>query len=249
MFESLSRNHSRSGLHALLSAVVVACGGCAMDVSQPAAPEVGVQSAALQEWIRDRVYVMSSDATTSHAPTGSLTYNSQGGDNYIERTGVGRYTVHAQWINDAGGNVQVVAYGDDASRCKVSGWTTNSTRYAGSLAAGVRCHGANGAAVDSRFALHFLGPPWGSDAGDAAYLWTATTATHTVDTPYAFNGGGRIEFERSSAGTYYAKFFGLTLDSRYGNVQVAAYGTGPEYCTVTLTNCSTSPACRTTSST
>jgi hypothetical protein len=226
------RNLSCIGRSAMLSAIVAACGACALETSEPSPPDVDVQGSALQEWIRDRVYVLSSDAATSHAPTGSFSYNSEGGENYVERTGTGKYVVHSQWINDSGGNVQVVAYGNDAARCKVAGWANTSSRYPGNLAVTVRCHGTNGLAADSRFALHFLGSPWGRDAGDAAYVWTSTTATHTVNSAYAFNGGGPIEFVRVSTGVYFVEFYGLTFGAADGSVQVTAYGSGPEYCTI-----------------
>lgn len=137
--------------------------GCAMEVVEDE-PDVGQASESLEQWIRDEAYVLSENAGASHAPTGSETYNSHGGENFVQRLGTGRYAVHAQFINEAFGNVQVVAYGRDPIRCKTSGWSTGSSRYLNSLLVNVLCHNERGLPADSQFAMYFLGKPLPNNA-------------------------------------------------------------------------------------
>ena len=85
----------------------------------------------------------SPNATYAHNPAGPVT---------IARTGVGAYAVRFLGFGGEGlfgGNVQSTAYGALATQCKVMSWSSGGADFV----ANIRCHRADGSAVDGRFTL------------------------------------------------------------------------------------------------
>lgn len=144
-------------------------------------------------------------AGNTYSPPSLYSYNSSGATNQIRRISTGRYQLILPGVGNGsgGGNVQVTAYGDTTSRCKVgswSGWT--STVYVD-----VRCFTRYGTPVDHRFtALFAKYPQHGVASGFIGYAWSNTTGIsnwHTPSSYYQFNShGGAIRVRSQRIGRY-----------------------------------------------
>jgi hypothetical protein len=89
--------------------------------------------------------------TASYIPSTIYQYNSSGATNTIQRTGVGNYIVKFPNIGGRG-NVQVTAYGQGASYCKVNSWVVSGAV----LNVSVSCYNAAGAPSDQLYTVLFL---------------------------------------------------------------------------------------------
>jgi hypothetical protein len=98
-------------------------------------------------------------ATAAYAPLPSRSFNSEGGGNQIQRSGIGVYVVRLGRLAGryAKSTVLVTARGPGGAHCKVSSWLAPAP----DVVAIVTCFDVVGAAVDSQFFLTFLtdGPP------------------------------------------------------------------------------------------
>jgi hypothetical protein len=212
-------------LPALLLGSAAACG--AYD-QVPGAPEVGsFQGELSSSSSSGRAWVWWGGA----APVSpSFSYNSAGGVNAVTALAVGRYRVDLPLMADAGGNVQVVAYGGGSERCKVESWGSGAP--ASTLSIWVRCHTSAGAPVNTSFVAYYhrsisSGYPYG------AYLWAdqPAAAAYTPATSYQWNPTGSYStVARAGTGNYNVTLTGMTPSG--GSVEVTAYGTGSEHCKV-----------------
>lgn len=177
-------------------------------------------------------YVWANDATPAapYNPSAPYSFNSTGALNSIEQTGTGQYTVTMPGLNTGGGHVQVTAYGSDPHTCKVVEWVPVGLTEQ----VGVRCFDAAGILVDNQFVMQFVDDtnllPIGGDSG---YVWAnqAGTASYDPSADYQFNSSGATNHAtRSGVGAYSIELPGV--DSTGGNVQVTAYGSGSEECSV-----------------
>lgn len=151
-------------------------------------------------------------------------FNSRGGTNTVTRTGVGTWTVgFGTGFTRLGGIVHVTAVGTGGEHCKVQGWNTASAH--------VRCFGATGSLVDTRWSLRYTDqhlPNGFADLG--GYVWS--TATGAVDARHSFN---MLLAENSvlheGVGRYRARFERIPAFDA-GNPMATAHGTANVSCKV-----------------
>jgi hypothetical protein len=104
----------------------------------------------------------------------------------------------------------------------------------------VRCFTPSGTLVNGRFSALFYKDGTKSTIYGNGYLWAdqpSATACYTPSTFYQFNSrGGTNTICRAATGEYDVRFPSMTKHTyepaKGGNVQVTAYGTGPERCKV-----------------
>lgn len=170
----------------------------------------------------------SSDVTYD-APS-SYSYNSRGLVNRITHGGVGSYKVVFPGLGQAGGDVQVGAYGSTlGTTCKTVQWTQAGTEED----VVVRCWSPTGAAADSPFVVSFAGG--GGSANTYAFTRAtqpSVTSAYLAPAAYSYNSrGGRATISRSSTGTYSVALpVSGALDA--GIARVTAVGNGPATCQV-----------------
>ncbi|WP_394754818.1 hypothetical protein [Crenothrix sp.] len=109
-------------------------------------------------------YVWANNATSNigaaYNPSSPYSFNTNGDaatKNMVTRTATGTYTVNCKGVGGGGwgapgGHVQVTAYGNTNSACKVQNWGTGGADFTAS----VKCYGSTGAAVNSQFDLLFV---------------------------------------------------------------------------------------------
>ena len=173
-------------------------------------------------------YVWANNPTaSSYTPSTQYSYNSTGGAITITQSSVGVYRVQFSALGgdgQAGGNVQVTAYGSGSETSKVVSWNSGGADFV----VNVHCFTASGNPVNTRFSLYVVWPP----IRKGGYVWAnnPTASSYTPSTQYSFNSiGGAITITRSSVGVYQVRFSGLGGDGQAGgNVQVTAYGSGSE---------------------
>jgi hypothetical protein len=182
-------------------------------------------------------YVWANKPTTaSYTPSTSNQWNSTGGTNTITRASTGNYTVSLPGQASAGGNVQVTAFGSDASYCKTTGWSLGSN---GKVNVGVRCFAASGSPVDSMFTLDFEYTPL-TYFGIGGFLWAdqpnsedyVPNLAYSINTESdVVNEAGAIAFSSNSM-IYGVTYDLLTIDDSVH--MVTAYGLNADYCFTTL---------------
>jgi hypothetical protein len=198
-------------------------------------------------------YVWANDGTAaSYVPSSTYSWNSTGGAINITRTGTGAYSVSLGGQNLGGGTVEVTAYGDTNSYCKVGSWGGSSVNV-------VCFSGTTGVAVDSQFDLIFetqspspldyrSNSPNNIWSFSYAWAYSPTAASYTLSGPYQIGkvscctDGAGYPFgatqapgtiTRSGVGSYNVKFPGLaTLSTSPSNVKVTGYGYSPDTCKV-----------------
>jgi hypothetical protein len=156
-------------------------------------------------------------------------FNSAGGTNTVNRTGVGEYTAQLPLLGASAGHVQVTAYGAAPARCKVVGWGPSGTTQL----VNVRCFNAAGALQNHRFTLTYARNTSILRITPAAYAWadSPTAGVYIPSASYRFNSfGGTNTIRRLGTGVYRVETFGQPLGNGY--VAVTAYGTSADYCKV-----------------
>ena len=164
-------------------------------------------------------YAWIDDGTTADV---SQTYSVNPGGAPVSavHNATGNYTVSFPHSGiGPGWNVQVNAYGSNATWCKVGSW--------GGSAVSVFCFNAAGTAVDGQFTVLAVSS---TNQRNIAFAWAdqATTASYTANSSYAYNPAGSITISRASAGSYAVVFNGLSANG--GTVQITAYGSGNTSC-------------------
>ena len=139
--------------------------------------------------------------TADHIATGNYTVN-------FPNSGIG-----AGWV------AQAIAYGTNASICKINFWTGN--------AVSVICFNSAGTAVDASFTVLAISNTNGNNIAFAR-ADQAATSSYSPDAFSAYNPGGAITITRASPGTYAVVFHGLNGNG--GTVQVSAFGPGTATC-------------------
>ena len=94
-------------------------------------------------------YAWSNQPSATYTPLAPYSSNPAGGSIAVDRYSTGTYVITWNGVDPAivdDGGVQVTAYGTDNAQCKVTGYGPNSY-------VGVRCFGANGIPVDTRFSV------------------------------------------------------------------------------------------------
>lgn len=179
-----------------------------------------------------------SDDPSSASSTPPLTYqwNSDGGLNHVERTGVGQYlaVLPGQAPPPRGGTVQVTGYGDSSDHCKVQSWGS----YGSEMRVRVRCFDTAGALSDSRFSLNYSptraaggrsgGHAWANDATSASY--DPMDHWEYIEVSGSGPSSSHVSVTRSGPGNYTVNY--PVLSATGSTAQVTAYGTGSEYCKV-----------------
>ena len=134
--------------------------------------------------------------------------------------GTGIYTVTFPGSGiGPGWAAHAIAYGSNASWCKVGSWGGNSVS--------VLCFNSAGTAVDASFTVLAVSS---SNGENIAFAWAdqATTASYAANPSYSYNPAGTIAISRASTGSYAVVFHGLNGNG--GTVQITAYGTGTATC-------------------
>jgi hypothetical protein len=174
--------------------------------------------------------------------TPDIQFNSAGAVNTVWHGGPGNYTVRLPALDwpSGGGHVQVTPFGGP-KRCNVAGWGPAG----GSQIISVQCFDRYGAPADATFILTYvnrvnilgLPPHAGAGGHDSAYAWTDQPFEpwYQPFPAYQFNVTDTAATAgRSGTGTYNMHFQYADLGT--GNVQVTAYGSGPQYCNVAYWN-------------
>jgi hypothetical protein len=194
-----------------------------------------------------------SPSQASYTPLLNWQFNSTGAANTVTRNAQGVYTATLPNLGSFNGwpiwagHVQVTAYGTGTEQCKVSHWAPVGS----DIQVGVRCFTGptptlpGGFPADTRFTLTYaqgnslIGAATGVTSAvpgpSGEYVWAndPTAASYTPAANYQWDDtstpGSSITITRLSLGSYVVD---LTRHSTNGdgNVQVTAYGTGPEYC-------------------
>jgi hypothetical protein len=178
-------------------------------------------------------YVWADNPTAaSYTPNLTYTGNPSNSPVSITRTGMGQYTVSFQNFGghgQAGGNVQVTAYGGYNEYCKVVNWNSSGTDFL----VNVHCFTPLGYPVDTRFDAQAI---WPISRLQHGFAWAdqPTAASYTPSSTYAYNAaGGPITITRSGAGLYAVRFANLGGHGvAGGTVQVTAYGSDSAHCKV-----------------
>ena len=169
--------------------------------------------------------------STSYLPSPPYQWNSRHSFtavNTITRTGVGSYTVRLPDLGAVSGTVLVTAYGSTANYCKALSWGPSGTAQL----VNIRCFTATGVPIDTRFTMSYANHS-GVAGSDLAYVWAnqPTAASYMPSQPYQANSSGATnQIQRLGMGIYLVKLPNLGRSA--GNVQVTAYGPGPERCKV-----------------
>jgi hypothetical protein len=148
--------------------------------------------------------------------------NSARGANRVRRTGTGRYAVTFPNFNRGGGNVQVTAYGGDASFCKVENWGVDI--------AFVNCFDVNGAPFDTRFTILWRDRVL-PVAGAGGYVWTnnmTNTNWYTPSSPWNFTTAGPGSARKVSTGVYEVGM--PNVGTQKSTVMVTGYGSSNTRC-------------------
>ncbi|WP_437851613.1 hypothetical protein [Sorangium sp. So ce363] len=185
----------------------------------------------------DEAYVWANNPTASaYTPAATYQFNSSGVNNTIAREGVGYYAVTLPGQTAGGATVEVTAYGPGSDHCKVGSWGQSGD----DAVVRVRCFDSSGAPSDSQFTLNFARSRQVNGGLSYSYAWAnnATAAAYTPSLSYqeGYIAGdlGEVETDitagRTSAGRYSVSLPGMSASG--SNVQITAYGTGPEYCKV-----------------
>jgi hypothetical protein len=169
--------------------------------------------------------------TASYAPDATYSFNSKGQTNTITRSGTGAYDVSLPGLGNPGGTVKVTAYGGDNAYCKVTGWYPSGTVEH----VGVACFAASGARMDSMFTMTYSRSLslLGATGRPGGYVWASQPTTDAYPAPvdYSWNSTGSANsLARLGVGNYQMQLPGLGQSN--GDVQVTAYGGGPERCWV-----------------
>lgn len=173
-------------------------------------------------------------------------YNSTGATNTLIYNGVGDYVLRLPGLGgSAAGHVQVSAWWgfNRGERCKVAVWWSEGT----DKLIRVLCF-KNGLPADSYVELTYvdglnilgLSSAFTPDGHASAYAWAndPVSAGYTPSTFYQYynNTTTAVTASWTGAGAYTVQIAGANLGN--GNVQVTAYGLGPEYCNVAGWNAS-----------
>ena len=124
----------------------------------------------------------------------------------------------------------MVAWGTDATRCKVQSWFQSGSDEL----VNVLCHTPAGVPTNSRFVVRY-GRGSTFPGAPGAYLWAnqPSTASYAPTSAYSFNStGGTNTITRAAAGTYTVNLPGL--GGANGSVLVTAHGSSSTHCNVTL---------------
>jgi len=186
-------------------------------------------------------YVWADQPSNPYLYTPSLTYqwNSAGGNNTIQRTGTGSYSINFPNQNFLGGTVEVTAYGFGNEYCKVQNWFPNGSNQQ----VNVKCFAPNGTPADSLFTAKFTRGSLNS-TNSFAFAWAdqPSSPSYTTNSLYQFASvasscgqltRGPITITRSSTGRYSVKFNGFPTTSSFpSHVKVTGYGSGADTCKV-----------------
>ena len=171
-------------------------------------------------WV-DRPTAASSD------PNATYSKSSKGGTNRVKRTAAGRYEVYLAGLAQAGGHVQVTAYGGGNEYCNIRSWGSSGR----DLRVNVQCYDPAGRAEDVRFSLLALWPLGAGARGAYAWAEQASAASYSPSASYAWTSSGKqIRIQRRSTGRYAVTLPGLGSNPA-STVQVTAYG-GSHTCQV-----------------
>lgn len=172
-------------------------------------------------------YAWANNPTASHTPSTTLSWNSSGGSNYVERTGVGSYRVRFNDLDRLDGHVLVTAYGSDPTHCKPSFWGRDGR----ATVVDVRCFTTGGTRADSRFTVRWMNRSIGYTYGAFAWFDQPLTPSYEPNHLYSVNseGGSNQALLRNGTGQYVDRFPRIPYT---GTVLVTAYGDDSSTCKV-----------------
>jgi hypothetical protein len=172
----------------------------------------------------DNGYVWSDQPTWAfYTPYPEFQMNSKHTLNTVERQGTGRYVVTFPGFNRGGGNVQVNAFGEDASYCKVEAWSDTQSV--------VLCFDNFGRPVDSRFTTMRRDQSL-PVTGRGGYAWaneTDNTNWYTPSAPWNFGTNGAAAARKVGTGQYEVRFPNMPSFNDT-TVLVTGYGSDNTHC-------------------
>lgn len=192
-------------------------------------PTVGYQNATSAA-----AFVWAQSPTGTYVADNGYAYTSSnwlGDANHtITQLGTGQYRVDFTGVGaEVGGNIQVTAYGYGSDRCKSSGWGSNGSV----VSAWITCHDVAGQLVNTLFTASYHRRAGGTGGDIGGYLWANDpwADSYTPSATYQYNSAAQQNtIQRTGVGSYYVTFPGISVNG--GLVEVTAYGSGSEYCTI-----------------
>jgi hypothetical protein len=168
----------------------------------------------------------STPTTIVYTPPSHSQFNSTGGTNTLQRTGVGTYTITFPGLGVPGGIVAVTP-ASTAYRCKVASWNQSGTDEK----VNVRCFN-QGALADMSFGVSFQRPAPGD--GPRAYVFAddGFSTGYTPAPAFQFNSTGATNTAARNDTTGYYVITLPGLGAPGGHVQVTSYGTASDHCKV-----------------
>lgn len=176
-----------------------------------------------------RGYLWSSDPTPpigGYTPPAQYSFDSTGAPITVAATGVGAYTVElgAYAQDSAGlwksGTLRVTAYGSSPAHCQV----LDPASFADPELLRVRCYGADGLALDTRFVLSY----------NRRIVPVSATVSNLAIPPtvdgWATNGGAVPSVAEVGVGDYIVSFPGVGVAG--GHAFAGIIGTPPMYCVI-----------------
>jgi hypothetical protein len=162
-------------------------------------------------------------------PAGTVldSYNSVGGVNSVVAGPPGTYTATLTGVGafSTVGGVQVTAAGGPSARCKIGSWSAAG----GTVTVQVRCVNAAGAAAVSGWTLSYQRQRSVSGAVNPPTRFGYFLDTGAPPPGTSFNSAGAINtVVAAGTGLRFVTF--PSVGALQDQVQVTAYGTGPEWC-------------------
>lgn len=169
----------------------------------------------------------------SYTPAATVSYNSTGGVNTVNREKRGRYMVNMPGLATIGGTVIVSAYGPNPARCKISNWGQDAE----GTHAEVYCFDDKGVADDAQFTLVYSrkSPVVKADnvRGVYAYGSKPTEQDYIPSKTYQYNGltSQALTIHHAGLGQYSVAIPGIAGIGPSGML-VSAVGSDNVYCNV-----------------
>jgi hypothetical protein len=212
--------------------------GCGAEAdSGDGSPENGSVPGSLREPIASFVpnsWVKGND-------TGFESFNFAPFPTTVQKISTGQYFVQFDGMGDNGGNVHVVAVGNNNRRCTVSDFRPSDNTLNEQI--WVKCRrGSDTTYADSKFYVYYTQAPvaaWDRSDRDSheAFVYSniahPSQATYTPSLAHNYNrGGGSNTVTRLGEGTYRVNIPNVNLTRGGGTVMVTAVTSGANYCKV-----------------
>ena len=176
---------------------------------------------------------MGTTSVPQHTPPASYSHNPAGGDITIDRFGPGHYRVTFTGMSGVGtgtGVPIVTAYGENANRCQITGWSGDYVD--------VLCSTVGATPTDTKFSLLVLRPDENADGLAHAYADLSNTSSYAPLASRSYNPAAEpITASRTTVGEYEMLWegfdeYGLGSPFTRGFPLATSVGVAAEHCSV-----------------